>query len=97
VAIPGSLGIVYCLDKLWTHPGDVLSDDNLDGSCSLQPHTESTAGQPLWLLRLVGGLQRHSGGKLTTLNKGFPEPLGCLISDGDDEKMIGEMSIGEII
>jgi len=63
----------------------------------LQRHTESTVGQPSGLLRLVGDLQRYSGGKITTLSKCLTEPLGNLISDGDDEKMTGEMSVGEII
>ena len=63
----------------------------------MQHHTESTAGQPSWLLRLVGDLQRYSGGKITTLNKGPTEKLGKLTSDGDDEKLRGEMSVGEII
>ena len=63
----------------------------------MQPHIESTVGQPSGLLGLVGELQRHSCQKLTTLNDGVTEPLWSLISDGDDEKMRREMSFGEII
>ena len=82
---------------MWTHPADDPSDYSSNGSSYFQRHTESTAGQPSGLLRVAGYLQGHSRGKLTTLSKGLTEPLGNFTSDGDDEKMTGEMSVGEII
>jgi hypothetical protein len=77
---------------MWPHPGDGPSDYSPNGSSYYQPHTESTAGQLSGLLRLVGDLQRHSSG-----NIGLTELLGTLISDGDNEKMVGELSVGEIV
>jgi hypothetical protein len=82
---------------MWTNPGDGPSDYSPNGSSYYQPHTESTAGQPSGLLHLLGDLQRHSRGKLTTLIIGLTEQLGTLISDGDSEKMVGELSIGGIV
>jgi hypothetical protein len=86
VVMSWSLGIVYRLDKMWPHPGDGPSDDSSNGSSYYHPHTESTAGQPSGLLRLVGDLQWHSRGELTTMNKCLTEPLGTLISEDDDKR-----------
>ena len=35
--------------------------------------------------------------EINDMDKGLTEPLGTLISGGDDEKVTGEMSVGEII
>jgi hypothetical protein len=82
---------------MWNHLGDGPSDDSSNESSPFEPHTESTPGQPSVLLRLEGELKGHSNGKLTILNIGLTELLGTLISDCDNEKMVGEMSIGEIM
>jgi hypothetical protein len=97
VAIPLSLGKIYRLDNLWAHHGDGPSRNSSNGSSSFQPHTQTTAREQSGLLVLVVDLRRHSRGKLTTFNKGLTELLGTLLSDGDDEKMTGGRSVGEII
>ena len=56
---------------MWPHPGDGPSDDSSIGSSNFEPHTESTAGQPLGLLHLVRDLQRQTQGEFTTLNDGL--------------------------